>query len=292
MISARYRRIRDDLAAVPAIDLVTIITTLLVAFHGFRVWFFALPAQCAVVFGLIFRSLLSNPLFWIFLAVLAGTRIIWHWHDVDNHKFILLYWLCCLAIAHAQADEEVKQKIVTVNARFFLIFIMLGAVAQKASSPTYMDASFFEFELLADTRFRGFAALFGIDPDLTVRAREFLNMLQSPYHEVQDNTIVLEPNARVTALAIFVTWYDLIIQAVIGVGFLVGRRIGDLTGHLALLLFIFTAYFAAPVIGFAWTLIIFGAVLAQERFPNLLMVYVAALAITTLYKIPWAQWVT
>lgn len=292
MVSARYRRIRDELAARPAIDLATIITTLLVAFHGFRAWFFALPAQCAVIAGLIFRRLLCNPLFWVFLAALAASRIYWHWHDVDNHKFILLYWLCCMAIAHAQAGDDLKHRVVTFNARFFLIFIMLGAVAQKASSPSYMDASFFEFELLVDTRFRGFAALFGIDPDLTVRAREFLNMLQSPYHEVEQNAIFLESNPRVTALAVFVTWYDLIIQAVIGVGFLVGGRRGDLIGHLSLLLFIFTAYFAAPVIGFAWTLIIFGAILAKDRFPNILMVYVAALAVTTLYKIPWAQWVT
>ena len=291
MLSA-YRRMRDEVAGAPPLELATILTVLLVAFHGFKAWYFRLPAQCLVVLGLIFRTILLNPVFWLLLSALAAGRILYHWQDVDNHKFILLYWLCVLTLAHALADDDLKQQLIETNARFFLVFVMLGAVGQKLASTSYMDSSFFEFELLVDTRFRGFAALFGIDPDIPVQARRALELLKDPLVTVQDNRIVVATGAALPPLALFVTWYDLLIQAVIGAAFLFRGRLPELCGHAALLTFIFTAYFAAPVIGFAWTLIIFGVVLARERFPNLAMLYLGALIVTTLYKIPWQAWVS
>ena len=291
MVAELYRRCREEIRASSPLGLASILTTLLVAFHGFKTWFVRLPTQCLVVLGLIFRALLYSPFFWLLLAALTGSRIVALWQDVDNHKFILFYWLCCMTLAHAVREEALKQKIVVFNARFFLVFIMLGAVAQKLASPSYMDSSFFEFELLVDRRFRGFAALFGVDPKIPVHAREMLGLLKNPYVQVQGNAIQVETGAVIPVLAVLVTWYDLIIQVIIGVAFLPCRRISDLIGHIALLTFIFTAYFAAPVIGFAWTLIIFGVILARASFPNIAMVYILALVVTTLYKIPWAGWV-
>lgn len=292
MITGAYLRARKTLQTATPLDLATTLTTLLVAFHGFKIWFVRLPSQALVVLGLIFRTWLSHPLFWLLLALLAGARIVYLWQDVDNHKYILFYWLCLLALAHALSDDALKQKLVLTNARFFLVFIMLGAAAQKLVSPSYMDSSFFELALLTDGRFRGLTALFGIDPGPALQAREFLGWFKSPYVTVQGNAIVLPTPPALSALASFVTWYDLIIQIVIGAAFLLGRRAGDLVGHTALLLFIFTAYFAAPVIGFAWALIIFGVLLAKDRFPNLAMLYVLALVATTLYRVPWKGWVT
>ncbi len=291
MIAELYRRGREQIVASSPLDLATILTTLLVAFHGFSVWFVRLPTQCLVVLGLIFRRLLTSPWFWLALAAFTGARIVALWQDVDNHKFILFYWLCCMALAHAVREQALQERVVVFNARFFLVFIMLGAVAQKLASPTYMDSSFFEYELLVDTRFRGFAALFGVDPKIPVQARELLELLRNPYVQVEGNAIQVETGPVLPALAVFVTWYDLLIQVVIGVAFLLCRRVCDLIGHIALLVFIFTVYFAAPVIGFAWTLIVFGIVLARASFPNIAMVYVLALVVTTLYKIPWAGWV-
>lgn len=291
MVAAAYRRLRGQIETAPPLDLASILSTLLVAFHGFHAWFFKLPSQSLVIIALIFRDILKHPLFWLLLTLLTGTRIVYLWQNVDNHKFVLFYWLCCMTLAHWVKDAETQDKLLIFNSRFFLVFVMLGAVAQKVLSPTYMDSSFFEFELLVDTRFRGFAALFGIDPQVTVQAREFLEALKSPFATVDGNQIFLDPPATLTALAMFVTWYDLIIQVVIGAAFLFARKTSDLIGHLSLLLFIFTAYFAAPVIGFAWTLIVFGVLLAKDRFPNLAMVYIFALVVTTLYKIPWAGWV-
>lgn len=292
MIVAGIRKLRAEISNASALELATILTVLLVAFHGFKAWYFRLPAQCLVVLGIIFRAILLSWIFWLLLSVLAAGRILYFWQDVDNHKFILLYWLCCLTLAHWVSDDSLKQTLVETNARFFIVFVMLAAVAQKLASSSYMDASFFEFELLVDTRFRGFAALFGIEPDIPLQARRALELLKDPLVTVEENRIIVTTGPTLPALATFVTWYDLIIQGVIGFAFIFRTRAGDKIGHLALLTFIFTAYFAAPVIGFAWTLIIFGIVLARSQFPNLAMVYVLALLTTTLYKIPWQGWLT
>ncbi len=292
MVADFYRRCRSEVCATPALELASLLTVLLVAFHGFNSWFARLPAQGLIAVGLIFRELLKSWVFWGLLAVLTGSRIAVQWQDVDNHKFILFYWLLCMTLAHAVLDPELKQNIVLFNARFFLVFIMLGAVAQKLSSASYMDASFFEFELLFDSRFRGFVALFGIDPEVRLQARELLEILRDPYTEVEGNALQIAPGVGLALLAKFVTWYDLIIQAIIGAAFIFRRHVSDLIGHIALLMFIVTAYFAAPVIGFAWTLIVFGILLAKDRYPNLTMTYILMLVVTTLYKIPWAGWVT
>jgi len=290
MLGAGIRKLRSEISNASALELATILTVLLVAFHGFKAWYFRLPAQCLVVLGILFRAILFSWIFWLLLSILAAGRILYFWQDVDNHKFILLYWLCCLTLAHAISDDQIKQTLIETNARFFIVFVMLAAVGQKLASSSYMDSSFFEFELLVDTRFRGFAALFGIEPEIPLQARRALELLKDPLVTVQDNRIIVETGPTLPNLAAFVTWYDLLIQAVIGAAFVFRTKFGDMVGHLALLTFIFTAYFAAPVIGFAWTLIIFGIVLARSRFPNLAMVYVLALLTTTLYKIPWQGW--
>ncbi len=291
MVADFYRRCRREVCATSPLDLASLLTILLVGFHGFNSWFVKLPSQGLIAVGLIFRDILKSWIFWALLAALTGSRIAVQWQDVDNHKFILFYWLLCMTLAHAVLDLELKQNIVLFNARFFLVFIMLAAVAQKLSSASYMDASFFEFELLFDRRFRGFVALFGIDSNIPVQARELLDLLKDPYIEVEGNTLQIAPGFGVPLLAKFVTWYDLAIQAVIGVAFLIRRHMSDLIGHIALLIFIVTAYFAAPVIGFAWTLIILGILLARERFPNMTMTYILMLVVTSLYKIPWAGWI-
>lgn len=276
----------------PLIEVAELLTILLVAFHGFSTWFVRLPSQGMIVFGLIFRETMKSWVFWAVLTLVTGSRFFEQWQNVDNHKYVLFYWLLCMTLAHAVQDAELKERVLLFNARFFLIFVMLGAVAQKLASASYMDGSFFEFELLFDGRFRGFVALFGIDPTIPVQARDLLDFLKDPYIELEGNTLQIVPGIGVPILAKFVTWYDLIIQAVIGVAFLFRRNASDYVGHIALLLFIFTAYFAAPVIGFAWTLILFGVLLAKDRYPNLTMIYIFALVVTTLYKIPWSGWVT
>jgi len=291
MVANFYRRCRDQVSETPVLELAGLLTVLLVAFHGFKAWYVRLPSQGLIVLSLIFRDILQSWIFWVLLALLTGSRIVNQWQDVDNHKFLLLYWLLCMALAHAVQDAHLKQFIVLFNARFFMIFVMLGAVGQKMASASYMDASFFEFELLFDARFRGFAALVGVDPNIPAQAQELLDILKNPYVELEGNAVQIQPGGLLPLLAKFVTWYDLIIQAIIGGAFLFRRRAGDLVGHIALLVFIFTAYFAAPVIGFAWLLSIFGVLLAKDRFPNLAMIYIFALFVTTLYKIPWAGWV-
>lgn len=290
--TSAYDVCRKRLERATLVESAATLTALLVLFHGFKAWYFQLPARVLALASFIFQKVLFSPYFWAILAILAGLRIGLFWHDVDNHKFLLFYWLCCMSIVTALRDPDLQETYLLINARFFLVLIMLGAVAQKGFSHSYMDSSFFEFTLLEDSRFSGFIALFGIDTGVLAKTREFVTYLENPYVEVAGNSFTIPVPPRLAALAAFVTWYDLLIQLVIGIGFAVCHRTGDLIAHLTMLLFIVTAYFAAPVIGFAWLLIILGFLLAKDKYPDIALAYILCLAITTIYEIPWRTWVT
>ena len=75
----------------------------------------------------------------------------------DNHKYLLCHWLWVMCVAHIPGDRELTDRIIRFNARFFLIFIFLGAAVQKYLSVTYISGGMFELELLLDGRFRAFA---------------------------------------------------------------------------------------------------------------------------------------
>ena len=53
MVMRTYARCRDELSGATHLQLATLLTTLLVAFHGFKAWYVRLPAQGLVVFGLV-----------------------------------------------------------------------------------------------------------------------------------------------------------------------------------------------------------------------------------------------
>ena len=92
-------------------------------------------------------------------------------------------------------------------------------------------------------------------------------------------------------LALVITWYDLLVQIMIGILLIPSRRVTDILAHVALLFFILTTYLPAPVFGFGWTIAILGFTLARASFPLLAMGYLAACVAVLAYQTPWQEWV-
>jgi hypothetical protein len=258
---------------------------------GFEQRAFRIASQVVLLGVLLHWPLLRNSALWAILAIIATWALVGRWYVSDNHKYLLVYWLWVVTIASWFGPGPEADRILRINARFFLVFIFLGAALQKWFSPRYMSAEMFEMCLLLDGRFRAFAHLVGIDKSVTDAALLNYTTLKSPLSKVINNELLLPATDRSRLVALTLTWYDLLVQVFIGACLLFNRRVPDLLAHAALLFFIFTTYLPAPVLGFGWTLTILGFTLSKDRFPRLALAYLAASVAVLLYQVPWRQWV-
>jgi hypothetical protein len=109
--------------------------------------------------------------------------------------------------------------------------------------------------------------------------------------EIEGNAVVLPSTDWTRTLAQLITWYDVIIQFMIGLLFVPSRRITDFMGHCAFLFFILTTYLPAPVFGFGWLLCILGLCIAWDGFKQLRTVYLLSFLVILIYQSPWRAWV-
>ncbi len=284
-IETLVRRVRD----LPVFETVAAFTLFLAIVFGFEDTPFRIASQLALLAVLLHRPLLGNPALWAILASVGTLALVQDWYVADNHKYLLVYWLWVVTLASLY--EERRDELLLFNARFFLVFIFLGAALQKFFSARYMSGEMFEVLLLLDERFRAFGHLMGIDKSVADAAALSYATLKSPLTEVIDNEILLPATDRSRLVALAVTWYDLLVQVLIGALFLINRRLCDLLAHAALLFFVFTTYLPAPVFGFGWTLVILGFTLTKDRLPGIAIAYFLACVAVLLYQSPWREWV-
>lgn len=273
------------------LQLTSALTIFLVIIFGFEHWLSKVIVNILFVFALIVPAAIRNAKFWLILAVSSTISLVIDWHVADNHKYLLVYWVWVVWIAHLQNDRDDAEDLLKVQSRFFLVFIFLVAAVQKTLSPTYMSGAMFELKLLFDERFRAFAYLAGIDLNAIEETRKVTSLLRSPLSQVEGNALELGANDWIQTVAKFITWYDLLVQALIGLLFIPRRMYTDLAAHSLLLFFIFTTYLPAPVFGFGWTLCILGVILAFHRSQWLVWSYFTALIAILLYQAPWREWV-
>lgn len=279
-------RLFDDITL---LHLITAVTLALVIFFGFEDIAFKFATQMAMLLVILKPRMLVRPELWAVISLVATAVLVLSWSTSDNHKYLLVYWLWAVALAtylHDHADV-----ILSSHARFFLIFVFLVAAVQKTFSPTYMSGEMFELKLLTDDRFQAFGHLLGIDRTISDTVSVELSSLKSPLAVYENNSRVISSNDHVRTMAQVITWYDLLVQYLIGALFLIRRKWSDLLGHIVLLAFIYTTYIAAPVFGFGWLLAIYGVTLVKGRSPLLELAYAGAFVAVLCYQSPWRDWV-
>lgn len=282
---AEFARNQDLLQTVSLLALV------LTIIFGFDYWLFRIVSRiCLLVFVLYPRSL-RRPQFWFSLALAGTISIIVEWEGIDNHKYLLAYWLWVLFVVNLFAQPERQQRIILFNARFFLCLIFLAASAQKLSSPSYRSGAMFEHYLYVDPRFAGFGKLIGVDPAAGEAVKKRIMFLRSPFADVEGNDIHLAGSDRARVAALAMTWWDVSLQFAIGALLLFRRRRADEIAHILLLFFIFTTYLPAPVFGFGWILAIMGFTLAKDAFPKIATAYILCFFAILIYQLPWREWV-
>lgn len=267
-------------------DLSLALTLLLLLLYSHHYWYIQIPLSVIAITGLIFPHLRTSPVLWAaatFIVVL-GTYI--NWYTVDNHKYLLAYW--CVAIFCALLTRDPEQTTEKA-ARCLIGLVFFLAVLQKTISDNYLNSAFFCYELLLDERFFALAKYVGEISDqtnaLNMAARRALVSYDSTLTEVR-----LGGTENAATLAVFITWWNYLIQVIIGIVFLAPcstwlSRMRDAW----LLVFLFTTYLFAPVIGFGWVLAIMGIAQTEVKRTNLRVLYVAAFLFLQVYRVPWGE---
>ncbi|HXX41059.1 MAG TPA: hypothetical protein VEI58_02205 [Chthoniobacterales bacterium] len=273
------------------IQTISVLTLVLAIIFQLDHWLFRIVSGICFLMFALRPSSLRQPLFWFALALAGTITIILTWEQVDNHKYLLVYWTWVLFVVHLFRDAEQQKHILLFNARFFLCLIFLAASAQKLASPSYRSGEMFEHYLYVDPRFAAFGKLVGINPVVGDVVTRKMHFLRSPFADVEGNDIHIEGSDRARIAAVAMTWWDLGLQLAIGALLLLRWRRTDEIAHIVLLFFIFTTYLPAPVFGFGWILAIMGFTLAKDKFPRIATAYLLSFFAILLYQLPWRDWV-
>lgn len=287
----RVHALLDFVKQSDLVEIVSLLSLFLAVIFAFDHWLFYIAARFCFFLFLLRPKAIRSPFFWLTLALSATVVIIGDWHGLDNHKYLLLYWLWILFICHLFAEPELERRTLLFNARFFLCFIFLAAAAQKLTSPTYRSGEMFEYHLYVDSRFTAFDKLVGIDPSVPDAVQKKIALFRTAYSKLVDNELELPSSDRARTVGLVMTWWDASIQALIGLLFLLRLRATDKAAHILLLFFIFTTYLPAPVFGFGWILAIMGLTLAKASFPRIASAYTISFVAIMLYQLPWREWV-
>lgn len=231
---------------------------------------------------------LHQPLLWLALAVLAGTRVALDWPLADNHAYLLSYW--CLAAALALMAQDAERPL-AFNGRLLVGLVFLFACVWKfVVSDNYLDGTFFEVTLLTDPRFEGFSQVAGgLDAQTYQDLSEFVGQHRDAGPPLDTNGIVLPPRFEFLALA--ATGWNLFINAALALAFLwPGGRAIDPTRHALLLVYCTITYAIATVDGFGWLLLAMGAAQCSVEQRRTRLAYVAVFILIIFYReVPWAE---
>ena len=265
-------------------DLGIALTLLLLLLYSDRYWYIRIPLSVIAIGAFIFPNLRTSRALWGAALIIVAAGTYGNWYAVDNHKYLLGYW--CLAIFLSLTTGAAGETLEAAARRMVVLVFGLSTL-HKTLSPDYLDGAFFYYELMLDERFAGLARHVGGIPEhmerLNQAARKALVNFDSGLTAVE-----LQGTAMAARLGTFMTWWNYLIQAVIALAFGLPpeSRLGK-TRHFWLLLFLFTTFLFAPVIGFGWVLAIMGIMQTGREEARTRVLYVVAFLQLQIYRTPW-----
>lgn len=265
--------------------------------------FLALPTLITVVFyfgfgpiaqelafvflglAIFWKGIIWYPAFWVSFFALQSIDLYGSWLSAANHTWVMWYWGLAMAVASCIANIKDRDLILINNARWLLILIMLVAVFWKVINPYYMDGSFFERNLVENPLMTTFTHTFGSLSWSDIEENRFERTGEQVSEDVYKYSY--NSNAMVGFMAIFTTWWVLLIELVIGILLLFYRAKTDLAAHICHIIFIAVAYFAVPIFGFAWILVVLGVATAGTQSAYMRPWYTLLFGLLLLYALPW-----
>jgi hypothetical protein len=261
------------------------ITLILFLLYGPDAWYVRAFLAAASIIGLIWRGTLANPWLWLALSSLLGSAVYVERFSADNHQYLMAYWALAIALSYFTPSPF---RYLRTNARLLVGLAFAFAAGWKLFSPDFLSGSFFEFTLLSDQRFSGFAAwISGTSPDVLAANRDAIRGL---YDDSRGAPLVLQGEASLRSLAVTMAWFTVAIETWIAAAFLLPSSWWpSRTRDVALNAFLLTTYAVATVPGFAYVLIAMGLVQCERKPQWVRFLYFVSLVATQVYTIPWAR---
>lgn len=215
-------------------------------------WYIKAGVITLAVSGVVIRSLLRSPLLWFGLVAVFALSYSTSWAAQNNHDFLKLYWCLGVGAALLAADQ---MRAVRFNARVLIGLCFLFAVVWKVASPDYLSNDFFNYFLLQDTRFALITEPLGGISAADLRAGQLERVLHTAYGD-PGGSVAVPLASRVAWIAPIMTWWTLLIEGLVALAFLLPEGKGlSKWRDATLLAFVFSTYFVAPILYFAWLLI-------------------------------------
>ncbi len=223
---------------------------------------------------LLSKSMLQVGWLWLLMFLCALAMVFLERDEIDNHKFLMTYWLLVLALA---AGHDRAESLIRFNGRALVGLVFLFAVIWKILPGEFMDGSFFHLTFLSENRFGAFSMFVG---GLDTQAMRVNRMLFQVLYAVpaEDTAVILSSNEKMKTIALLSSYWTILIEGSIAVAFLAitSKRLDGIRDIL-LLLFVLTTYFLAPVISFGMVLCILGLSQCPQHMPRIKIAYVLAI---------------
>jgi hypothetical protein len=265
-------RLIDQLERVPRVDLVLLLTVLTLLVYHNHFWYLSGPLTAVMVAGLVWAPLRTSALYWLVTLLLVTVAGLVTWYAIDNHQYLFIYWCLALCLTLRLGPED-RDPCLAQSAALLLGTAMLLAALQKLLSPSYLSGAFFEYTLLSDTRFESLAWTLG---HLSLAQLKENRALVSALTDGGPTTsgagaVTLIVTEQVQRLARVMTWFTLVMEGILAVLFLVPRVSARraVVRSVVLVVFLVAVYPIAPVIGFAWILIVMGLAQLPVGHPKL-----------------------
>ena len=295
-VAARWSRTRSaargwaEAFAAPErrLELVAGMTLLLLLLYSEAIWYLEMGVYALAILAVLHRPLVRKPGLWLLITAFLAAGHLRAWFAVDNHKYLITYWCLALGLALLAADPV---RVLRHNARWLIGLAFLFAVLAKLLSPDYLSGAFFEGLLLTDARFFEVASFFGGVPLQEIRLGDLARRDLLVFGDLGEPVALLS-SARIEGMALVLTWWTILIEAVVALLFLWPEDRGPSRWRdPALLVFIVTTYPVAPVVGFAWVLAAMGTAQSTRRgFPYWPVLYVAAYVLVLMsFYFPFAR---
>lgn len=286
-LRTQLQRLTEFFEQADRFSLIGYLTLFMLVFFGANEWF-ALPIyQIALLFSLLASKILRSPVLWGILSLTTFAALFDFWETVDNHMWLMLYWLLVMFFATLSSRMYKTDTLdfLKHNAVFILIFTMGVSVLQKILGGVFLNGSFFEFTILTDERFYLVAHyLGGISTFDFFNNVDMLSNVADPY-----SPLVIKTSNAIRTVSLIFTYAIVLLEALIAALFLFKNKKAHLWAHILNGLFVVTVYFIAPVYAFAFLITVLGitSLNTDKSSSKLILMYVALMVLIFLYKIPW-----
>jgi hypothetical protein len=232
--------------------------------------------------ALAWPAVLERSATWLGLFASYALIVVNGFTHLDNHYFLIAYWLLAVVVVHALPDRQ-RMPSLRLQARVLVGLCMAWAVVHKLRSPAYLDGSFINYYLLFQAKFHFIARLAGDIDEASLRASYTAveTALHDPLWRDRPLPIPISNTPRMASLALFIAWSGLALETITAALFLLPERLRlSPLRDFALMAFALSLYSLVSVPGFAFALLLMGHTQAGSKLAR--RGYVATAALTLL----------